>query len=227
MKTIVIAFEGIDGSGKTVQMDCLARTLKQVGMQVATLSFPRYESFFGREIGKLLSASEGVSADEVDAKSMCLWFALDRFDAWRNRTDQHADVLLINRYVLSNAVYQSIRERDLGGPDLLEFVYELEHERFGIPVPDLYVYLDVTPERARDNIDQKGYRDYIGHACDVYEAQWGIQERARAKYLEYAKRLHNVLVLPCMEHGKLKSQQEIAHQVTTVLQARGFIPNIL
>ncbi len=35
---------------------------------------------------------------------------------FRNYRDGEADFLLINRYVLSNAVYQSIRERDISEP---------------------------------------------------------------------------------------------------------------
>jgi len=98
-KTIVIAFEGIDGSGKTVQMQRLARRLSDRGMRVATRAFPAYDSFFGKEIGYLLSGAEGVTADQVDHKSMALWFALDRFEAMRDYVDGEADVLLINRYV--------------------------------------------------------------------------------------------------------------------------------
>ena len=50
--TSVIAFEGIDGSGKTVQMQYLRRTLQQLGMSVDTKAFPVYQSYFGREIGQ-------------------------------------------------------------------------------------------------------------------------------------------------------------------------------
>ena len=91
-------------------MQRLARRLSDRGMRVATRAFPAYDSFFGKEIGYLLSGAEGVTADQVDHKSMALWFALDRFEAMRDYVDGEADVLLINRYVLSNAVYQSIRE---------------------------------------------------------------------------------------------------------------------
>lgn len=222
-RTAIIAFEGIDGSGKTVQMYHLERALLRRGMRVDTLSFPIYSSFFGREVGKLLTCAEGVSADQVDNKSMALWFALDRFDAFADYHLGEADVLLINRYVLSNAVYQSIRERDLNGPDILSFVLELEHGRFGLPVPDAYIYLDVDPMNAGNNVARKGYRDYVGNSRDVYEAQSGIQQRARAKYLEYAGLLDNVFVVPCMKEGALRGEQEIAMQVEDLLLREGIL----
>lgn len=223
-ETVIIAFEGIDGSGKTVQMHLLERLLLQRGMRVETISFPVYGSFFGREIGRYLTGAEEVSASDVDQKSMALWFAMDRFDALRDYQDGEADVLLINRYVLSNAVYQSIRERDLDRPDMLEYVLDLEHNRLGIPRADAYIYLDVNLEEAGENVLRKGYREYTGNAGkDVYESQSGIQRRARAKYLEYASILEYVHVVSCMQAGKLKPEKDIAMRVEELLLDSGIL----
>lgn len=221
--TVIIAFEGIDGSGKTVQMNLLKRSLKKRGMRVDTMSFPMYGSFFGREIGRYLTGAEGVSASDVDNKSMALWFALDRFEAFRGYQRGEMDVLLINRYVLSNAVYQSIRERDLDKPDLLDFVLELEYGRFQIPAAHAHIYLDVNIEEAGANVLRKGYREYAGNAKDVYEAQTGIQRRARAKYLEYAALLENIHVVPCMDGSGMKAEQDIAMQVEETLVRAGLL----
>ena len=127
--TKILAFEGIDGTGKSVQMERLRARLTGEGKRVMTLSFPVYDSFFGQEVGALLSGRDGVTADTVDGKSMALWYALDRFEAVMALDYSGADVLLINRYVLSNAVYQSIRDRDLGKPDVLDFVMTLEETK--------------------------------------------------------------------------------------------------
>ena len=150
--TKIIAFEGIDGTGKTVQLQRLYERLTARGLSVLTLSFPMYDSFFGAECGRLLSGSGGVRANEVDQKSMALWYALDRFEAFREFDYSKADVLLINRYILSNAVYQSVRERDLGNPDLLDFVVSLEYEHFRIPRADVHIVLDMNPETASENV---------------------------------------------------------------------------
>ncbi len=216
--TKIIAFEGIDGTGKTVQMGRLFDRLNARGLRVQTLSFPIYTSFFGSEVGKLLTGRDGVRADAVDGKSMALWFALDRFEAFRTFDYSDADVLLINRYALSNAVYQSIRDRDLGRPDLLDFVLTLEHEHFMIPRADANIVLDMAAETASHNVDSKGYREYVGNARDVYEAIPDIQQRARIKYMEYAKRLNNVFIVPCMEGGRLKSIGQIGDLIDNVLK---------
>ena len=204
--TKIIAFEGIDGTGKTVQLQRLYERLVAGGRyRVQTLSFPMYDSFFGAECGRLLSGSGGVRANEVDGKSMALWYALDRFEAFRDLDYSGADVLLINRYILSNAVYQSVRDCDLDKPDLLEFVIELEHKHFRIPRADAHIVLDMNPENAYENVGKKGYRDYVGDQPDIYEALPDIQKRARQKYNEYAKRMPGIHIIPCMEQNKHKS----------------------
>jgi len=216
--TKIIAFEGIDGTGKTVQLQRLAGRLSQErNLSVMTLSFPMYDTFFGAEVGRLLSGSGGVRANEVDQKSMALWYALDRFEAFRNFDFSSADVLLINRYVLSNAVYQSVRERDLEQPDLLDFVLELEYEHFRIPRADAHIVLDMNPEAASENVGKKGFREYVGDRPDIYEALPDIQKRAREKYISFSKRMPNLYVIPCMEQNRLKSIEAIGGLVDEVV----------
>ena len=216
--TKIIAFEGIDGTGKTVQLQRLFERLTARGLSVLTLSFPMYDSFFGAECGRLLSGSGGVRANEVDQKSMALWYALDRFEAFREFDYSKADVLLINRYILSNAVYQSVRERDLGNPDLLDFVVSLEYEHFRIPRADVHIVLDMNPETASENVGKKGFRNYVGDQPDIYEALPDIQKRARKKYHEFATRMSDIRIIPCMEQNRLKSIEAIGALIDAELK---------
>ena len=190
-KTRIIAIEGIDGCGKTVQFDLLKSRLESMGFTVATRSFPIYESFFGAQVGKYLSNKEGVSAIDVDNKSMALWFALDRWESFVDYKDDETDFLLINRYVLSNAVYQSIRA---GDTDIADWVLELEYEHFRLPHPDVTVVLSVTTSSASENVDKKGFRDYVGGtAKDVYESSGNIQQRAMDMLDKGVKQVANVV----------------------------------
>ena len=221
MKTRIITIEGIDGSGKTVQYNRLLENLAGMGYSVDTRSFPEYEAFFGRQVGRYLSGEEGVLATDVDQKSMALWFALDRWEAFRDWEDGEYDFLIINRYVLSNAVYQSIRDRDLDKPDLMDWVFELEYGHFGLPRPDVNIFFDVSADNAGRNVDKKGFREYVGSGRDVYERSLGMQERARRMYLTAAARYDDVSIINCMDGGAMLPPDEIAAKVMRELDRRG------
>ena len=221
--TKIIAFEGIDGTGKTVQMRRLSERLAARGLRVMTLSFPMYDSFFGAQVGRLLSGRDGVRADDVDGKSMALWFALDRFEAFRALDYSGADALLINRYVLSNAVYQSIRDIDIDKPDVVDWVFELEYEHFHLPKADLFLFYDVATAQAEKNVRQKGFRAYVGDGGDVYEESKGIQQRARDMYLKTAKRRNDIAVVPCMRDGVFQSAETIAAETMRIIKEKGLL----
>lgn len=223
MKTKIIAIEGIDGSGKTVQFERLLSNLRALGFTVATKEFPVYTAFFGRQVGKFLSGEEGISATEVDQKSMALWYALDRWEDFKDFEDGKTDFLVMNRYVLSNAVYQSIRDRDLGKPDIMDWVFELEYGHFGLPRPDVNIFFDVNTDRAGSNVDKKGFRDYVGKGRDVYERSLGIQERARNMYLNAALKYGDVAVIDCMDGSSMRSPDSIAASVMELLKNRSII----
>lgn len=223
MKTRIITIEGIDGSGKTVQYGLLTKALEERGFSVAKRSYPVYDSYFGGQVGRFLSAADGVRATDVDQRSMALWFAMDRFDDLRDYRDGEADFLLINRYVLSNAVYQSIRDCDIDKPDIVDWVFDLEYNKLGLPRPDLNLFFDVETERAGKNVDSKGFRSYIGGGRDVYEASKSIQERARDKYREIADRFDDVEIISCTKDGAMLPPETIADKVIEILIARGLI----
>ena len=222
-KTKIIAIEGIDGGGKGVQVSALTKNLEALGYSVARRDYPMYDTYFGAQIGRLLSGADGIRADEIDGKSMALWFALDRWESFKNYTDGETDFLIINRFVLSNAVYQSIRDIDMGKPDIVDWVMELEYEHFGLPKPDLNIAFSIMPKTAEENVLKKGYRGYVGEGKDVYESSHDIQRRAMNKYMEIAAKMQDVEVIYSMEGGRLKSIEEISKAVMAAIKSRGFL----
>lgn len=224
MKTKVIAIEGIDGSGKTIQFNLLQKNLERLGYSVSRRSYPVYNSFFGEKIGKYLSGAEGVNATDVDQLSMALWFALDRSDDFKDYNDGETDFLIINRYVLSNAVYQSIRDCDIGKPDIVDWIFELEYGKLGLPRPDLNLFFDVDIDCAGHNIDKKGFREYIGNGRDVYEKSLSIQQRARQKYLEIAARFEDIAIINSTVNGEMLSPEIISENVLFALRDHRIIP---
>ncbi len=218
----VIAFEGIDGSGKTLQAELLKDTLVAKGLRVLCMSFPVYDSFFGRECGLILSGRGDVRADELDPKSMSLWYALDRWQAMKTVDMDAYDYVLLNRFTLSNVVYQSIRARDEDRPRLADWIFELEHVQLALPEPDIYVLFDVDPCVAGLNVRKKGHRDYVGDERDVYEQSTRLLTLARAKYLSLAQRLSNIKVVNCLDrNNSMRAPEKIAREVAALVKIDG------
>ena len=187
----IIAVEGIDASGKSTQTDLLAEHFTARGLAVEVRSFPRYDSFFGRHIRALLDGTGASTAHDLDPRSMALWFAMDRWQSFTASCD--ADVLLLNRYTLSNAVYQASRLPDQVGDELFSWILDLEHRVLGLPEPQLTVVLDVDVDvsstRAAARAEQQGATP------DVYERATGLLTASRRRYRSAGEHVANLHVV--------------------------------
>ena len=215
---IFICIEGVDGAGKNVQTTLLADYLNHMGHRVLMIDFPQYDSFFGREIGAYLSGRNILDAKQLDPKSMSLWYAMDRWNKLRAIDNTLYDYIIINRYTLSNAAYQSARVSVVSRSDFINWVFDLEHNQLSLPVPDMYIYLDVPTSITNILTERKGYRDYIGYQKDVYEKDLTLQENTRSIYLEIASRHKNVSIISCVEEDMLLSPDKIFAKVLNSLR---------
>ena len=220
---VIIGIEGLDGSGKTVQAERLRGALEARGMRVRLIDFPQYGSFFGREIGALLAGKEGASALNLDEKSMCLWYALDRWKTVSGAGLEAYDCVIFNRYTLSNVVYQSARKYGGLNRPFADWIFELEHIQLGLPIPDIYLYLQTKAELSGANVLKKEGREYT-QGLDVYERSEDLLACCRRIYQELAVEIREIRVLDCLdESGRLKDVEEIGGAVLDCLEASGLL----
>ncbi|MFN0025853.1 MAG: dTMP kinase [Acidimicrobiales bacterium] len=228
----LIAIEGIDRAGKTTQTELLRRALEAAGHAVEMLSFPRYDAFFGRTIRGLLDGLGPTSAATVDPRSMALWYALDRFDAFRERQapgsvrPPPAGVVLVNRFTLSNAVYQSARVEDADPAEadaVFDWVLELEHGHLGLPRPALTVVLDVDIELSHERSHRVADAGGRAEEPDLYERSKVLLARARQRYLDAAHKVADLVVIPAQVADQTPGSRSAAHihaDVMTAVTAR-------
>src|ERR1700732_324131 len=106
----LIAIEGIDGSGKRTQLDLLASALNARGVDTFRMSCPRYETFYGKLVGRYLNGDFGA-LDAVDPHLSALLYAGDRLEA-KPEMDaalSAGKIGLADRYIGSNMAHQSAR----------------------------------------------------------------------------------------------------------------------
>jgi dTMP kinase len=178
----LVVIEGLDGAGKRTLADGLAAALAARGAHVARMAFPRYGTDVHADLVRdALYGRLGDLADSVHG--MAVLFALDRRGAageLRALLRRH-DVVLLDRYVASNAAYGAARlHEDAGGP-FAGWVRTLEMDRFGVPVPDAQLLLRVPVTVAAARTQGRSVAE-TARARDVFETDHGLQDRCAAVY---------------------------------------------
>lgn len=185
---MLIAIEGVDGAGKRTLTQGLRSAFEESGKTVASLSFPRYGQSEPADIAaEALHGGHGDLSTSVYA--MAVLFALDRAGA-RDEIDllhSENDVLILDRYVASNAAYSAARLHQNADGDVVSWVRELEYGRLRLPAPDWQVLLDVPAELAAERAEHRANTE-ADRAKDVYERDDGLQRRTGEVYSGLAAR---------------------------------------
>ena len=179
---MLIVIEGLDGAGKRTLTQGLRAGFEGVGKSVATLAFPRYgQSVHADLAAEALHGEHGDLAESVYA--MAMLFALDRADAIPQIADLRAqhDVVILDRYVASNAAYSAARLHQDATGEVVDWVHRLEFGRFNLPRPDHQLLLDVSVELAGQRARHRAQHE-AGRARDAYERDQGLQQRTGAVY---------------------------------------------
>ncbi len=223
----LIALEGIDGSGKGTQSELLARAFQARGIRCARFSFPRYESSFGKLVGRFLNGEFG-NLSAVDPHFSALLYAGDRFEA-KGALEAALDAgqtILADRYVGSNLAHQTARVPAGDRPAFIEWLRQLEYGIYGLPQEDLVIYLRVSPEEAYRLVGTKAPRLYTSRTRDLQETDRAHLEQAAQVYDSLATQ-PNWVTIECLESEtvRLKAPDEIHQAVQAAIESRLFLPS--
>lgn len=182
MHGLLIAIEGVDGAGKRTLSAGLRSAFEISHRSVAGLSFPRYRHSVAADL-----AAEALHGEHGDLSSsihaMAVLFALDRAGAREEIGHLLAayDVVILDRYVASNAAYSAARLHQDAAGDVVEWVRRLEYERLHLPAPDWQVLLDVPSAVAADRARNRETEDATRRR-DSYERDEELQHRTGEVY---------------------------------------------
>jgi dTMP kinase len=215
--SLLIAIEGIDGSGKGTQAARLVERLRHEGHRCELLSFPRYrETQFGRKIGDFLNGRFG-QLDQVSPFLVSLLFAGDRFESKPVllRALAENDIVVCDRYVASNVAHQSAKVAGAEREELIEWVRSVEFSLYELPCPTRTIFLDLPVEQATTLIALKAQRTYTDRA----EADAAYLQRVHGVYAELASNDASWLRINCLDNRELKTVDRIAEEVWQAVQS--------
>lgn len=216
---LLVAIEGIDGSGKGTQAACLLESLRAQGVRSELFSFPRYrDTQFGAKIGDFLNGRFG-DLDQVSPFLVSLLFAGDRFESRKLllQAINDCDVVLCDRYVASNIAHQAAKVDGAERTELIRWIQHVEHGLYELPQPDCTLFLDVPVQQATRLIAMKAQRTYTDRAADLQEADSDYLQKVHDVYSRLAGEGTGWLRIECVEAGQVKPIDQVAQQVRQAL----------
>ena len=170
---MLIAFEGLDQSGKETQARHLRARIEQEGRKVHPVSFPDYETPIGKEIARALAGEREFGPDvmqQMYVANRCEY--RPKIEMWLGA----GGVVICDRYRASSVAYGEAQGLD---PDWLSDI-----QRY-LPTASVTVLLDIAPETAVQ-------RKSTGR--DRYERDLSLLARVRESYRRQATQPDWVLI---------------------------------
>ena len=203
-KGYFVSFEGIDGSGKSTQIQYLAKYLETLGFDVIITREPG-GSVGGEQIRKLLLQGE---VDRWSPETELLLFTAARRDHLERIILPALDdgkIVICDRFTDSTRLYQGMR-----GPNLRNLV-ELLNEKVIICDPDLTIIIDINPETA---LNRAKSRKTVEERFEDFGVE--LQMKMRKGFIELAKEFGDRIEVV---NGQ-QSVDKVANDICSILKAR-------
>lgn len=225
-----IVIEGLDGAGKSTQIELFQSYLRQHDIAYKFIHFPRTDkpSLYGDLIARFLRGEFGEN-HQVDPYLVALLYAGDRLEAAADLRKglEDASLLLMDRYVYSNIGYQCAKvENKYKRKALMDWIWHLEYVHHGIPKPDLNIFLDVPFSFTRSKLQdvrEGNARNYLKGADDIHEKDMHFQESVRQVYMELIDNKADMVKIDCAPQGSMLSPELIHGRILEMLRKEGLV----
>ena len=215
MKGKIIVIEGLDGSGKSTQIEFLKNKLS--GQNVCQIKLPDYDSDSSALVKMYLRGDFGKKPEDVNAYAASAFYAVDRYAnfkmKWKNNYDK-GDIIISDRYTTSNAYHQATK---IAKEDRAEFFYWLEDFEYGlmgIPEPDAVIFLDMPIEISQKMMSKR----YDGDESkkDIHESNLDYLYKCRDAALDAAQEM-GWFVIECSDGNEPRSVEDIGNEIFSIV----------
>jgi len=219
---MLVAIEGIDGSGKGTQARELVNRLNESGHTAELISFPRYDvTHSSKMIASYLNGEFG-QLSEVPPSFAATLFALDRMESrsYIHKVCSQNELVIVDRYVASNLAYQTARAPASEQEGFSRWLYQLEYQIYNLPVPDMTIFLDVSALTSRKLVARKETRSYTKEVYDIHEGNSKYLSEVRDMYLWLIKSriIDPCHLVECMSYEEtLRKKSEIGQEIYDVV----------
>ena len=209
----LVVIEGSDGSGKATQTKKLYERLRDLEVKVRRVSFPNYQSESSALINMYLRGDFGGNAEDVNPYASATFYAVDRFAGFFEWKDFYngGGLILSDRYVGSNMAYQAAKlKKKNERTKFYTWLEDLEYVRFGLPRPDMTIFLDMPPNICAILRRERGRED-------IHEADAAFQNKTYETYKEIALKF-GWKVVNCAEGSFARSSTDIHENILALVE---------
>lgn len=183
----LVVIEGLDGSGKSTQVELLKERFAQDGKAIKQIKLPDYQSNSCALVKMYLSGEFGPDPNDVNAYAASTFYAVDRFASfrqkWKADYDNQAVTVLADRYTTSNVAHQMVKLKKNEWDEYLEWLEDFEYKKLQIPKPDLVIFLDMPVDVSQKLMTARYNGDEVKK--DVHEANVEYLKKCR-EAVDYA-----------------------------------------
>lgn len=166
----MIVIEGLDGSGKSTQANLLKEYLNSKGIETYTLDLPYYNDPSSTLVKMYLGGELGDKPSDVNAYAASTFYAVDRYASFKKHWEKEYNsdkITVANRYTTSNASHQMTKLSEDEWDGYLEWLFDFEYNKIGVPKPDLVIYLEMPVEISQKLLSKRYQGDE--NKKDVHE----------------------------------------------------------
>ena len=209
----LIVIEGLDGSGKSTQLELLQQNLKNADIDCRSVSFPAYESNSSALVKMYLNGEFGKKPDDVNAFAASVFYTVDRYASYKSVWGEYYNnggTVVSGRYTTSNAVHQASKLPENEWEAFLSWLYDFEYNKIGIPKPDKVIFLDMPIEVSQKLLSKRYEGD--NSKKDIHESDTEYLDRCRKAAL-FTANYSGWEIIPCSKNGEARTIEEISKDV--------------
>lgn len=215
MKGKLFVIEGLDGSGKSTQIEQLKYKLGDCNIK--QIKLPDYDSPSSTLVKMYLSGEFGKNPDDVNAYAASAFYAVDRFANYKLKWKENYDnggIIISDRYTTSNAYHQATKIPKEKWSEYFAWLEDFEYNLIKIPKPDVVIYLDMPIEISQKMMSER----YSGDETkkDIHESNINYLKSCREAALVAAEAM-GWNVIKCNNGNQPRSIDEISSEIFDII----------
>ena len=212
---LIIIESGSDASGKATQSKKLYERLISEGYNCMKITFPDYESESSALVKMYLRGDFGSNPNDVSPYVASTFYAADRYASFKTKWEKfynEGGIIISDRYTTSNMVHQAAKMDEEEKEKFLNWLWDLEFNLYGIPVPDEVIFLDVDPMVSQELMKNRLNKITGEEQKDIHESNKEYLVKSYNNSLKIAEK-YNWNKVICTEERSLRTIDDIHEEI--------------